>query len=48
MHLEEQQNEDNIQMEESKLTNTELCDICKGSGSQGDGLCSSCNGRGLI
>ena len=30
-----------------KLT-SEICDVCHGSGSTGDGICSSCNGRGLI
>ena len=48
MYLEEQQKQDHIQMEESKSNNTETCDDCKGSGSQGDGLCSSCNGKGIL
>ena len=26
----------------------EVCDICKGSGSNGDGTCSACNGSGVI
>ena len=27
---------------------SEVCDVCNGSGSNGDGICSSCNGRGII
>jgi DnaJ-class molecular chaperone len=46
MHLEEQQKQDLTRTEEYQLTET--CDDCKGSGSQGDGLCSSCNGKGMI
>ena len=26
----------------------DVCDVCKGSGSSGDGTCSACNGRGII
>ena len=26
----------------------EICDVCGGSGSSGDGTCSSCNGSGEI
>ena len=26
----------------------EVCDVCGGSGSAGDGTCSSCNGSGEI
>ena len=51
MHLEEQHNKDNIQTEKSKynkLWNEETCDVCHGSGSNGDGTCSSCNGTGII
>jgi DnaJ-class molecular chaperone len=48
MYLEEQHNKDLIQIIESKSNKSELCDICHGSGTQGDGLCSSCNGKGLI
>jgi DnaJ-class molecular chaperone len=48
MYLEEQQKQDHIQTEKSKSNKSETCDACRGSGSQGDGLCSSCNGKGLI
>ena len=48
MHLEEQQKQDHIRMEEFPSDKTELCPDCHGSGSNGDGLCSSCNGKGLI
>jgi DnaJ-class molecular chaperone len=48
MNLEEQHSKDLIQTEESKLTNTEICDDCHGSGMTGEVHCSSCNGRGLI
>jgi len=48
MYLEEQQNKDLIQTTKLKSNKSELCDICHGSGSQGDGLCSSCNGKGII
>jgi len=48
MYLEEQQKQDHIQMEELKSNKSEICDICYGSGTQGDGLCSSCNGKGMI
>ncbi len=26
----------------------EVCEVCHGSGSNGDGTCSSCNGKGEI
>ena len=48
MYLEEQQKQDHIQIIESKSNKSELCDVCHGSGTAGDGLCSSCNGKGLI
>jgi DnaJ-class molecular chaperone len=48
MYLEEQQNKDHIQMEKLKSNSPELCDVCHGSGATGDGLCSSCNGKGII
>ena len=52
MHLEERHNKDNYQTGKSKsnksLWNEETCDICHGSGSNGDGTCSSCNGTGII
>tara|TARA_Y100001970_G_scaffold165597_1_gene202454 strand:+ start:491 stop:598 length:108 start_codon:yes stop_codon:yes gene_type:complete len=35
-------------MEEFPSDKTELCPDCKGSGVVGDGLCSSCNGKGII
>ncbi len=47
MHLEEQHNKDHIRMEKLN-SNRETCPDCKGSGSNGDGLCSSCNGKGII
>ena len=47
MHLEEQQRHDNILMEEYQ-SNNETCDVCHGSGSNGDGTCSSCNGTGIL
>ena len=48
MYLEEQQKQDHIQTTKSESNKSELCDICHGSGTTGDGLCSSCNGKGLI
>ena len=48
MDLEEQQNEDNYQMVKFTLNKSETCDVCHGSGSNGDGTCSSCNGTGII
>jgi len=48
MHLEEQQNKDNYRMVEFISNKSEECDVCHGSGSNGDGTCSSCNGTGLI
>ena len=48
MLWEEQLNRDLIQMEESQFNDSEICEICKGSGSNGDGTCSSCNGTGII
>ena len=44
----EQLNKDHIQIGESLSDNSEICPDCKGSGSNGDGLCSSCNGKGII
>jgi len=35
-------------MEKLKSNSPELCDVCHGSGATGDGLCSSCNGKGII
>ena len=48
MHLEEQHKEDNYQIIELRLNKSETCDVCHGSGSNGDGTCSSCNGTGII
>ena len=48
MLWEEQQKQDHILMEESKSNSRETCPDCKGSGVVGDGLCSSCNGTGVI
>jgi len=31
-----------------KSNTPETCEDCKGSGSKGDGVCSSCNGKGII
>ena len=43
-----QQKQDHIQTEESKSNKSEKCSDCKGSGAAGDGICSSCNGKGVI
>ena len=48
MYLEEQQKQDHIQTIKSESNSSETCDVCHGSGTSGDGLCSSCNGKGLI
>ena len=48
MYYRGQQKQDHIQTEGLKLTNSEQCDVCHGSGIAGDGTCSSCNGRGEI
>ena len=51
MRWEEQQKQDHIQTGKSKSNkqwNEETCDVCHGSGSNGDGTCSSCNGTGII
>ena len=48
MQLEEQIKKDHYQMVELKSNKSETCPDCKGSGSNGDGLCSSCNGKGII
>ena len=48
MYLEEQQKQDLIQTIKSESNSSEICDVCHGSGATGDGLCSSCNGKGLI
>ena len=48
MLWEEQHSRDHIQMVKSKSNNSEVCEVCKGSGSNGDGTCSSCNGTGLV
>jgi len=39
---------DYIKMEKFQSNELETCPDCKGSGSSGDGLCSSCNGKGII
>jgi len=44
----EQLNRDLILTEGLEFNNEETCPDCKGSGSNGDGLCSSCNGKGII
>ena len=45
----EEQHEDHIQTKEYQSNNnSEICDVCNGSGSSGDGTCSSCNGKGII
>ena len=38
MYLEEQQKQDHIQITKFQF-NKEDCDVCKGSGSSGDGTC---------
>ena len=43
-----EQYQDRIQMEKFQSNTGEICPDCKGSGSNGDGLCSSCNGKGII
>ena len=48
MLKEEQHKQDHIQTEELKFSKSEICDMCHGSGSNGDGTCSSCNGTGVI
>ena len=48
MYLEEQRKQDHTQTIKLKSNSSEICPDCKGSGSNGDGLCSSCNGKGLI
>ena len=48
MYLEDQQEQDHIQMEESKYSKSEICEECHGSGSNRDGTCSACNGSGII
>ena len=51
MSYRDQQKEECTLTEESesnKLWNEETCDVCHGSGSNGDGTCSSCNGTGII
>ena len=48
MQWEEQHKKDNYLMEGFPSDRTEKCPDCKGSGANGDGLCSSCNGKGLI
>ena len=48
MLWEEQQKQDRIQMEKLKSNKSETCEVCHGSGSNGDGTCSSCNGTGVI
>mgnify|MGYP000110772052 CR=1 FL=1 len=48
MLWEEQQKQDHIRMEKLKSNKSEQCDVCHGSGSNGDGTCSSCNGTGVI
>ena len=48
MLWEEQINKDHIRMEKLKSNNSEQCDVCHGSGSNGDGTCSACNGKGII
>ena len=47
MFLEEQQKQGHIQTINFQF-NKEDCDICKGSGSSGDGTCPLCNGKGII
>ena len=48
MHLEEQHNKDSYRMVKLKSNKSEICDVCHGSGSNGDRTCSSCNGTGII
>ena len=48
MEWEEQHKKGRYQMEELKSNKSETCDVCHGSGSNGDGTCSSCNGTGII
>ena len=47
MYYKEEHKQDNIQTEKFQ-SNNEICDMCHGSGSNGDGTCSSCNGTGII
>jgi len=46
--LEEKSNNLNILTEEYQSDNKEVCEVCDGSGSTGDGICSSCNGEVLL
>ena len=48
MHLEEQHNKDNIQMERLKSNKSVTCDVCHGSGSNADGTISYSKGTGII
>ena len=48
MSYREEHNRENYQMDELKSNKSETCDVCHGSGSNGDGTCSSCNGTGII
>jgi len=43
-----QYKKDHYQMVELKSNKSEICTDCHGSGTNGDGLCSSCNGKGII
>ena len=47
MFSEEQQKQGHIQIIKFQ-SNNEDCDICKGSGSSGDGTCPLCNQKGII
>ncbi len=48
MFYRDQCKKDHIQMVKLKSNKSEICDTCHGSGSNGDGTCSSCNGTGII
>ena len=47
MFLEEQQKQGHIQIINFQ-SNKGDCDICNGSGSNGDGTCPLCNQKGII
>ena len=48
MVKEEQHKKEYYQTERLESNKSETCDVCDGSGSNGDGTCSSCNGTGII
>ena len=48
MSYKEEHKHEHYRMEEFPSDKIELCPDCHGSGSNGDGTCSSCNGTGII